>query len=79
MILDTAPNGILMVDEKGFIVLANKELENLFRYECNELLGEPIEILVPHAPKPVTLVRVNIFQSAGAQSNGSRARSERLA
>lgn len=51
MILDTAPNGILMVDEKGFIVLANKELENLFRYECNELLGEPIEILVPHAAK----------------------------
>lgn len=51
MILDTAPNGILMVDEKGFIVLANKELENLFRYESNELLGEPIEILVPHAAK----------------------------
>lgn len=47
MILDTAPNGILMVDEDGRIVLANKELENLFRYESNELLGEPIEVLVP--------------------------------
>lgn len=47
MILDTAPNGILMVDESGRIVLANKELENLFLYESNELLGELIEVLVP--------------------------------
>jgi len=42
-----APSGILIVDERGCIIFANQALLNMFGYESEELLGQPIEILVP--------------------------------
>ena len=43
-----ATEGILVIDDKGFIVRINPSAEKLFRYSDNELLGKAIEILVPH-------------------------------
>ena len=42
-----APVGILQVDEAGRISLANHKLEAMFGYEHDELMGRPIEQLVP--------------------------------
>ena len=42
-----ATQGIILTDRKGDIVLANPEAERLFGYNTNELLGKPIEILLP--------------------------------
>ena len=46
-IIEATPNGLLMVDQNGKIVLCNAQAESLFGYSRNELLGKEIEILVP--------------------------------
>lgn len=46
-IVEAAPNSMIMVDDRGFIVLANLQTEKLFLYARDELIGSPIEILVP--------------------------------
>lgn len=45
--VDTSPSGMLMVDRSGRIIMVNSELEQLFGYRRDELLGQPVEILVP--------------------------------
>ncbi len=46
-VIESVPNGIIMVDEKGKIILCNTEAERMFGYDRDELLGAPIELLVP--------------------------------
>jgi protein-histidine pros-kinase len=46
-LLESAPDGMAIVDSQGQIVLVNKESERLFGYERSELIGKRIEILVP--------------------------------
>ena len=45
--LEAAPTGMLMVDRSGTIVLVNSQIEKLFGYRREELIGQPLEILVP--------------------------------
>lgn len=45
--VESAPSGMLMVDEGGTIVLANREAERTFGYDNDELLGTSIDQLVP--------------------------------
>src|SRR5258706_1103380 len=47
LLVESAPNGFLMVDRNGTIVLANSQIEKIFGYKKAELLGEPIEVLLP--------------------------------
>jgi PAS domain S-box-containing protein len=45
--VESAPSGLLMVDGDGRIVLVNREIERLFGYTRDELLGESVDILLP--------------------------------
>jgi PAS domain S-box-containing protein len=45
--VESAPNGMVMIDRDGKIILVNREIERLFGYAREELLGQPIERLVP--------------------------------
>jgi PAS domain S-box-containing protein len=47
LIFDSAPGAMIMVDRTGRINLVNSQSEKLFGYKREELLGQPIEILVP--------------------------------
>jgi PAS domain S-box-containing protein len=47
LILEAAPDAVLEVDGKGEIVLVNPEAERLFQRSRDELLGLPIEALIP--------------------------------
>jgi diguanylate cyclase (GGDEF)-like protein/PAS domain S-box-containing protein len=46
-LLETAPDAMVIVDERGRIVLVNSQTERLFGYARAELIGEPVEMLVP--------------------------------
>jgi protein-histidine pros-kinase len=45
--LDAAPDAMVGVGEDGLIVLANSRTETLFGYEREELIGRPVELLIP--------------------------------
>ncbi len=47
MLLEAAPDAVVIVDETGDIVLVNEQTEKTFGYTRKELLGQPVEILVP--------------------------------
>jgi two-component system sensor kinase FixL len=46
-VFESAPNGMVMVDAEGKIVLANPHTQELFDYRGEELIGQPIELLIP--------------------------------
>lgn len=46
-LLESAPDAMVIVDADARIVLSNRQVGNLFGYEPDELLGQPVEVLVP--------------------------------
>jgi PAS domain S-box-containing protein len=46
---ESAADGVLIVDAGGVIVEASPAVERLFGYRCEDLVGSPIEVLVPEA------------------------------
>ena len=45
--LETAPDGVVIVDAMGQMVLVNARTERLFGYERHEMLGQQVELLIP--------------------------------
>jgi len=54
-IVQHAPSGIALVNHQGTITLVNKLLQLQFGYQESELLGQPIEILIPQRFRPPQL------------------------
>jgi PAS domain S-box-containing protein len=46
-VLESASEGIILIDTAGRIRLVNTAAEHLFGYPRSELLGEPLEVLLP--------------------------------
>lgn len=46
-LIEAAPSGMIMIDRQGIIVLANHLITQQFGYTQKELLGQPIEMLIP--------------------------------
>ncbi len=46
-LLESAPDAMLIADEGGRIGLVNTQAEKLFGYRREELLGRPVEVLIP--------------------------------
>ena len=48
-LIDALMEPIVAVDSAGLIVAVNREASSLFGYEPVDLVGQPVEILIPHA------------------------------
>lgn len=61
-LLESAPDAIVIVDERGLVTAVNGAFEKLFGYARAEVIGRPMEILIPasdeqdHAPLRDSLV-----------------------
>jgi two-component system sensor histidine kinase UhpB len=47
ILFEASPNGVLVVDSQGLMALANPQMEHKFGYAQDELIGHPVEILLP--------------------------------
>jgi PAS domain S-box-containing protein len=47
MVLESAPDAMIIVDERGKITIVNGQAEHMFGYDREELLGQSIETLLP--------------------------------
>lgn len=45
--LDAAPDAMIIIDESGAIRFANRQVSSIFGYEHDEIVGRPVELLMP--------------------------------
>jgi|GEM_PF-1553500 len=46
-VLQSAPDAMVIIDAAGRIVMVNRQTERIFGYEQGEMVGQPIEMLIP--------------------------------
>ena len=63
-LMDSAPDAMVVVDGKGDIVLVNTRTEALFGYERRQLIGKPIEILIPERYRTDHMLHRDIYCQA---------------
>jgi PAS domain S-box-containing protein len=51
-LLEVAPDPIVIVAEHGLIQIVNRQTELVFGYSRDELIGQPVEVLVPERYRP---------------------------
>jgi PAS domain S-box-containing protein len=69
--VEAAPNVMLLVDRKGKILLANKQITDIFGYQEEEIIGKSIDMLVPQENKEKHIQgREGFFRSPKTQFLG---------
>ncbi|HYE78389.1 MAG TPA: PAS domain S-box protein [bacterium] len=63
-LMDSTSDGVVAIDHAGMIVTINRRVEDLFGYTTAELLGRPLEILVPTALGDIHQDHVQQFMAA---------------
>lgn len=46
-VVESAADGLVMVDERGLMVLVNRATEQMFGFSREQILGQPVEMLMP--------------------------------
>jgi PAS domain S-box-containing protein len=63
-LFEQSPDGILLIDDAGRIVMANRHLEDLLGYGRGELPGRSIETLVPERLRQAHVMHRRSYQAA---------------
>jgi PAS domain S-box-containing protein len=70
-LLESAPDGIVIADEGGLIVMANEQVSRIFGYDRTGLIGKPVEVLMPEARRDAHLQhRARYFESPTTRPMG---------
>lgn len=74
-LFEFAPSGLVMVDRQGRIALANRQIEEMFGWTREELVGRPVETLVPPSLRGLhTAFREKFLQSGARRQMGATRR-----
>jgi PAS domain S-box-containing protein len=46
-VLESAPDAMIIIDDTGTVLFANRQVQVLFGHEADEIIGQPIERLLP--------------------------------
>ncbi len=63
-VVEAIPDGVVIVDVNGAIVLVNREMERLVGYNRDQMLGQTIEMLIPEAQRAVHVQNRDDFIAA---------------
>jgi two-component system sensor kinase len=74
LLLDNDPDAVVIADENGIIVHANRRLETLFGYRPGEIMGMPVETLIPKRYHEQHLGHRRDFREHGGQRSMGVAR-----
>lgn len=47
IVIEAAPSAMILTNVKGHMIWVNSQTERMFRYRREELLGQPVEMLIP--------------------------------
>ena len=47
VVFEAVPNGMMVTDHEGVIVFVNSQIEQMFGYSRDELIGRSVETLIP--------------------------------
>ena len=71
-LLETATQGIVSADAAGTIVFANHAIESIFGWTADELIGQPVEHLLPTVLRDGTGAAAGSVDPMGTRKDGSR-------
>ncbi len=72
LVVEAAPSALILVGKNGIMVLVNKQAEQLFGYSRDEMIGRPVEILVPDRFRSAHVgLRYDFFHSPTTRAMGT--------
>lgn len=63
-LVDAAPDAMVVVDDDGKFVLVNERAAQMFGWTADELIGRPVEVLIPEAVQELHVRHRNGFHRA---------------
>jgi PAS domain S-box-containing protein len=71
-LIEAGPDAIVGVDEEGIIRFVNRQTETMFGYNRVELLGQPLEILIPERFRDIHFIhRSHYFREPRTRAMGA--------
>jgi PAS domain S-box-containing protein len=71
-VVESAPNAMVMINSAGQIEMVNAQAERVFGYVRDELLGQPVEMLVPERFRKVhPALRHSFFADPNSRPMGA--------
>ncbi len=77
-ILDNADEAIISIDERQQIQIFNQGAEKIFGYQAREIIGQPLDILLPEMFRQVHRQHINQFANSTEQSRQMTERSTKV-
>jgi PAS domain S-box-containing protein len=67
-LLEASVDGVIVIDDDGKVLIFNKAAERIFGYSAEEMLGQPVFILLPENEQQKYRKRMEIFRDSGNRS-----------